>query len=196
MRGSERSESLETRIPDAREREHTIRHRSQEIEIQLTPDDWLRVQRALEGNRSAAIRSRIDHSLRSLRREPNGTLSLIFSECDGAFVTQTLHGLSSVADSDQISHAGLEGFNPLPQALLTKIPIAGTQCQAYRLTAGLPGDVSNRCEQRATQQIQVRHCGSPMRLDLCTQHAKQSTHRNRPLYFVVGTDLIGIGHPS
>ncbi|HET9659126.1 MAG TPA: hypothetical protein VFP05_02275 [Thermomicrobiales bacterium] len=171
--------------------------RPQEIEIRLTPDDWLLLQDALTGARAAAIKSRIEHSLRSLRREPNGTLSLIFSQQDGDIVTQTLHELFSVdSDGNLAGGRGLVKMEPLPQPLPTKRPAPGSQCQAYRLTAGLPGDVTNRCEQRATQQIQVRHRGSSIPLDLCTQHARQNTRRGRPLYFVVGSDLIGVGHPN
>lgn len=174
-----------------------MRNRSQEIEIQLDPDEWTRVQDALEGSRSAAIKSRIEHSLRSLRREPNGTLCLIFSQGDGNVVTQALRLTLPNESSENVSGSGrLVGFDLVPRALSIQSPEPGSRCQAYRLTAGLPGDATNRCEQRATQQLELRHCGNPLALDLCTQHAKQSTHRGRPLYFLIGTDLIGIGHPS
>jgi hypothetical protein len=170
---------------------------SQEIEILLSPEDWTRVQDSLEGGRSAAIKSRIDHSLRSLRREPNGTLCLVFSQSDGAVVTQALRLLFPEDASGTLEDArSLVELVPVPSTLQARIPAAGSRCEAYRLTAGLPGDATNRCEQRATQQLQVRHRGNQIPLDLCTQHAKLNTQRGRPLYFVVDTDLIGIGHPD
>jgi len=173
-----------------------MNNRSQEIEIRLTPEEWNRVQLALEGSRSEAITSRIEHSLRSLRREPNGTLSLIFTEYDGTVVTQALRlSLSDDVSGDASDDRELVALDPLPRAQAIQIPEPGSRCQAYRLTAGLPGDATNRCEQRATRQLQVRHGGTPMLLDLCTQHAKQNTHRRRPLYFLIDADLIGIARP-
>ena len=174
-----------------------MRNHSQEIEILLDPGDWTRVQNVLEGSRSSAIKNRIDYSLRSLRREPNGTVSLIFSQGDGSIVTQALRLVfSDYGDGNSTGKRGLVEWDPDLPALQTKKPNPESRCQAYRLTAGLPGDATNRCEQRATQQLQVRHCDNHIPLDLCTQHAKQNSHRRRSLYFLVDTDLIGIGHPD
>ena len=167
-----------------------------EIEILLSPAQWFGLQEHLQGPRSSSISARIEHSLRTIRREADGRLRLIFSEADGALVIQGLRVLESDRfTEDPAVDQLLADREPAAQTSEWTIPPSGTRCQAYRLSGRIPGDPNNRCIQRSTRRIQVRHRGELCPLNLCTQHAKMSLTYGNSVYFVVGTDLIGVGHP-